>query len=323
MAYKYALLDPNVSESARRYNDTILGPKTLGFEVTSISFARRCGKGNIDPQHTQGRSSSCIEEALTYPLPPDGTIFVTERRDKDSVGGMAVMTLRSLRQTDKIDKILVAMVGALDRHGASEAFELYPELFEFKSEVITTDALNIIAMSDSDLWPDLESRVRDTMKVLCGEMPKEQLDQILAMKDRKRSYFAPTMYDEIAFISAPGEYSKAREWAIKKHQIVVVEDIGYTQVLGKIKEFRRVTVARQSVAPLNRDLFEKRINEAEARSRGISLQELERRNLKWGGTQNIVSSPNGKGRSTELPISEILQVAHSCIISKKVSSTNK
>ena len=314
MPYLYGLLNPNISGWAREHNNGWLGPNTLGIEVTSIIHAKRCGLGNIDPQHTQGRSSSAAEEAIMYHLPPRGSKLVTERSDKDALAAMAIITLRLQGQIDRVDKILVAMVGALDRHGAHEAITLYPELFEMRQEVVATDALNIVAMVESERWPTLEKRVKDTMRILCGEMPSKEVRQIIAMKDRRPHHFTAEQYDGITYVRAPGGYSKAREWAVRQFPVTVVEDPLTLHSNNAVNARRRVTLVRQSLAAFDRDLFEKLVNEAEAQARHTTLNELERRNLKWGGPLNIVSSPQGSGRETVLPTVTILQSAHACLL---------
>ena len=48
-AYTYGLLDPRAGVAGE--NLPLLGAATLGIEVTVPELARRCGLGNIDPQH--------------------------------------------------------------------------------------------------------------------------------------------------------------------------------------------------------------------------------------------------------------------------------
>lgn len=60
------------------------------------ALATACQRGNIDPQHTGGDASRCaIEEAVTAPLPPAGTVLVTVRPDADALGAMTVLSLRA------------------------------------------------------------------------------------------------------------------------------------------------------------------------------------------------------------------------------------
>lgn len=100
-------------------NEAWLGPLTLGIEVTEPTLAARCGLGNMDPQH--GRmplpDQAAIDLALDWPLPPGGSRLVTLRADSDSVGAMAVLSLR--HSGVALDRHAVARVRAIsqwDRH---------------------------------------------------------------------------------------------------------------------------------------------------------------------------------------------------------------
>lgn len=83
--YRFASLCPHLRGVG---NEALLGPMTLGIEVTVPALAARCGLRNIDPQHTGGDPQhAAIEVCLEAPLPPDGATLVTIRPDLDSVGG--------------------------------------------------------------------------------------------------------------------------------------------------------------------------------------------------------------------------------------------
>jgi hypothetical protein len=74
----------------------LLGPATLGVEVTEAELAARCGLGNIDPQHGgPGDSRAAIEAALDWPPPAPGATLATIRIDADACGAMAVLTRRA------------------------------------------------------------------------------------------------------------------------------------------------------------------------------------------------------------------------------------
>ena len=99
-AYVYGLLDPALGAAGE--NLRLLGPTTLGIEVTVPELVRRCGLGNIDPQHGGGvgigtSDTTAIEACLAAALPPTGAILVTVRPDLDAFGGMALLALRRAR----------------------------------------------------------------------------------------------------------------------------------------------------------------------------------------------------------------------------------
>jgi hypothetical protein len=115
---RYGLLHPSPrSDSARRENDALLGPATLGIEVTVPALARCCGLGNVDPQHDGGADSrAAIESCLEHPTPPPGAFLVTVRPDLDALGAMALLSLR--RTNDRLGADLrarVAAIGVMDR----------------------------------------------------------------------------------------------------------------------------------------------------------------------------------------------------------------
>jgi hypothetical protein len=103
----------NFIESPKR----ITAPsQTLGIEATRPDTIQRCGLGNIDEQHRQGGDGrAAIEVALTYPLPADGTHLVTDRPDLDSIGAMAVLSIRLLGVELSLPALeRIAMVAAAD-----------------------------------------------------------------------------------------------------------------------------------------------------------------------------------------------------------------
>ena len=107
-AYTYGLLDPRAGAAGGGdgggENARLLGPTTLGIEVTVPELARRCGLGNIDPQHGGGigvrnpSAAAAIEACLTATPPPAGAILVTVRPDLDAFGAMALLALRRARR---------------------------------------------------------------------------------------------------------------------------------------------------------------------------------------------------------------------------------
>lgn len=99
-SYAYARLIPSNPTSDFNITNLPVIPKTLGIEITDASLAACCSLGNIDPQHGFARGctvpgSAAIEVALGWPLPPHGATLATIRPDTDSIGAMAVLSLRA------------------------------------------------------------------------------------------------------------------------------------------------------------------------------------------------------------------------------------
>ena len=120
--YVYGLLDPAVGAAGD--NLRLLGATTLGIEVTVPELARRCGLGNIDPQHG-GRigtpSAAAIEACLTTKLPPTGSILATVRPDLDAFGAMALLALRRAGV-----EVGTAMRKRIDHAALADRFERGP-----------------------------------------------------------------------------------------------------------------------------------------------------------------------------------------------------
>lgn len=118
--YNYAVLDPRNIPAAPANDKVFESPVgVLGLEVTLPALAARCMLGNIDAQHTGGyqglpaldpmwarndaayegddkwRFTTAIQLATTCALPPVAATLATIRPDLDSVGAMAVLSLRA------------------------------------------------------------------------------------------------------------------------------------------------------------------------------------------------------------------------------------
>lgn len=90
---------------------------TLGVEVTARHLAQACSLGNIDPQHLdRDASTAAIEAALTWPLPAEGATLATIRADADSLGAMAVLTLRA--QGLPVDTGRVQLIADADKEAS-------------------------------------------------------------------------------------------------------------------------------------------------------------------------------------------------------------
>jgi len=308
--YRFGMLRTDRSEEADRHNAELLGPNTLGVEVTRPELASRCGLGNIDPQHEQGvEKSSAAEAALVCPLPPTGTTIVTIRFDKDAIVAMAVLALRAEGKEQKIDKFLLNWVGALDRGTYDLARINHPEIDGFFHRDVT-DALNTIAKDGDGRWKNLVSKVRATAQILTGEITKEEIRKIASQRKRLSGDFSNQvqMYGEVAYIHAVQQYEAARNWGNPRFPVAVVFDPERKTESGGVQERWCIVRQEQPRKVFDRVGCEVAINEAEAKKRGLSLEQLAAESLLWGGTKNLLVSPQGAGFGTELSKEEIMAV---------------
>ncbi len=300
--YGFGLLRLGVSVDVLEHNDKLLGALTLGIEVTKEELARRCGLGNVDPQHVRGGgNSSAIEEALCYPLPPAGAMLVTIRPDQDSIGAMAIFYLRAIGKEQTIDKALVVRIGAVDRLGLRGAHDAYASTGGLPGTQREADAIQVIVSSD-DPTLTLEDKVVSISQIIAGEMSLQKLQTIAGMKVRSQREFIVVMELGVPLIETRGGYKEARSMINKDYPVGVVIDSAYAGQNGG--EYRFTVVRKPGY--FDRWGFDAEINAEEAKERGISREELERRMCGWGGNNNIVSSSEGFGCETVLPKERIL-----------------
>lgn len=309
-SYRVAILRTDDSDEAREHNAQWLGEKTLGIEVTIDALASQCVLGHIDPQHRADGTSSAIEAALEWPLPPHDSRLVTIRQDRDSIGAMAVLLLRAEQRDKKIDKLLVNALGVLDRMPIDRAQAEYGDLLAMFSRDQFDAMSYIVKQSD---WP-LMRKVKMVANMLVDEMPKHEMARYARLRAeaqarlRESSCFTVNMYCSVAFCEAPGEYEYARTVVNQRHPIAVIHDPERITDSGGKQD--RWCVVRQ-VRPkkvFDRASFVAAVNAAEANARDLSLDELTRQGLIWGGPPNLVISPQGEGRGTKLPREEILEL---------------
>ena len=150
--YQFELLDPRPTEEARHHNEEIFSGTVFGIEVTVPALAERC-IFNIDPQHGDLLSNrAAIEDAVSCPLPLEGSTLVTIRPDLDSVGSMAVLESRargiSLRDTSG----RIALIAKADRF---ERAGEWPGVTEFPSR--------------KKLWPDERTHILAPIAACVGD----------------------------------------------------------------------------------------------------------------------------------------------------------
>jgi len=289
MTYRFGILRAGTSDGAIAHNVEFLGDYTLGVEVTQPVLAQFCFLGNIDPQHSSGgEDSSAIEEALKFDIPSNLKTLVTMSLDKDSIGAMAVIVLRTEGRIDDINRPLVCWIGALDRGPYRDAREKHPELNEMFDRT-TTDAMNAIIHQDHPLF----EKVSLVGKVLTGEMSIVEMTWWCEQIQRaEHKIFHPELYGDVAFFYVPGEYREAREYGNREYELAVIFDPEKKTVNGS--EYRWCVVRQElPYKVFDRVGFEDAVNNAEATKRGITREMLRDKGLEWGGPPNLIVSPSG------------------------------
>ena len=164
-AYAYGLLDPRVGASGR--NLALLGAATLGIEVTVPELARRCGLGNIDPQHGSGvrlgaTGTAAIETCLTATPPPSDATLVTVRPDLDAFGSMALLALRHAGvEPNPVMRARIDRVARADRfdHGPWPGQRPLPAT-QADYAAVTKQDLTLVAVTGAMVDRELSARAR-------------------------------------------------------------------------------------------------------------------------------------------------------------------
>lgn len=186
--YTYAILDPRPIPVAIEANDKVFttGP-VVGIEVTVPALATRC-VANIDPQHSEGNHElAAIEVAVTGEIPLAGSVLATVRADLDSIGAMAIFSLRSqcidiTSATDRIGLIATSDKFARGRWQGVKALPTVNHLFDDSTASTETDTrLAPIASAISDFKIAVADRVETLKKwLMTGEEPVGYREKFIA-----------------------------------------------------------------------------------------------------------------------------------------------
>lgn len=288
LPYRYGLLLPFRQKGAASRNASLLGPLTLGIEVTELELAMACGLGNIDPQHGVasgggGTMLAAIEAALECPLPPPGAMLVTIRPDADAFGAMAVLTHRALgRPIGATMRVRIGEVAREDafRFGswkqwrkANQPLPIPASLHDLSPTSSRSGALSRIAQNGS---LDAAVRVQATLDWLAGgclpvsqpNHPPEQ-EQLLIDSWNSGEICVAQVHLSLAVIRS--DFPQALRKLGYRHAPVVIAE-------GELEAGRKITIAQ----------FEPGwIDLAELCSRLNALEPG------WGGSPTIIGSPQG------------------------------
>ena len=297
---KFEILDPRPIEAARVANEKIFtsGP-VLGIEVTVPALAKRCVK-NLDPQHSGGNADlAAIEVAVTTAeLPQEDMTLATVRADLDSVGAMAVFSIRARGISLEPAMERISRVAIADKfvRGGWPGQKSLPTRDNQATSASESRQLAVIAVAVADFKVPLEARVSIMENwLLNGTEP----EQYRASVDRERSDLINALEKgqikretrangKIAVVETTHRAATAVGYALAP--VVVALNPSFKQGPGEGYR-RKFTVCA----------FEPKF----ADIRG-ALAELATLEAGWGGSPTIGGSPQGV--SSVLTIDQVVEI---------------
>lgn len=281
--YRLALLDPRPAKRAETLEFLAATP-VLGVEVTVPELAAACQLGNLDPQHAgQDASTSAVEAAVTWPLPPAGAWLATVRPDSDAYSAMAVLQLRAAG-ADITGQVAarIAAVGAADR-SRSEA----------PTQVSNLSAFRAACLSTRDPQAGVALAVEYLLTGRFAGMEQVRERERVAAERRETAEVARTVTlagdGRIAVVESTSRY--AVKAAYQRADVVVVVN----------PAFRRPGAADDEPA-------HRKITLAQARLGLVDLPavfaDLAAREPGWGGSPTVGGSP--QGTASTIPTQEIV-----------------
>ncbi|UYN93746.1 MAG: hypothetical protein KIT25_17035 [Enhydrobacter sp.] len=304
--YRYSLLDPRndaavpaaVRVAAERCNAPLLGPRTLGIEVTVPALAARCGLGNVDPQHDGGADRrAAIDVCLERRLPPSGSFLVTIRPDPDALGSMAVLALRAHRGA--VDTTVASRVARLSRadrfaHGPWPGPRPLPAAVDDFDGCREIAALAALAQ---DRVLALSGRVGGIAAWLLGGDAPPQYREWVDRRRRtvlRRLRAGEDRYEVKAdgrMVVLQGGGVGALQLGYRLAPVVIAESLAFGE-----PPHRKLSVAQYDAS--HADL-------------AAAAAELAAREPGWGGSATIIGSP--QGRRAELPLAQVEAVVMACL----------
>ncbi|MCS7200938.1 MAG: hypothetical protein NZ822_02210 [Patescibacteria group bacterium] len=280
----------------------LINPKTpnyegvvLGIEITSAGFTGP----NLD-HHGEGYTSdspSAIEQALNYDISslPSGKIGLV-KPDPDSVGAIAVLMLR--KEGRKFDETLVRAIGLADRKGpgvfnkdGASLLGVSEEEFERLKKLVAVARYKIV----SQRAPLLESL--DFMKrLLTGQIDEREVGDLYA-QDQKELEEAKRSSEVVeikkgnnTIVVVTSQHSRAFDIGYGKGNVVIAYNPQFKWPNGVVTP--KFTIARyDSNVPLD--------------IRGL-LEELNKLDEGWGGSENIIGSP--QQRVPKITLDELKEI---------------
>lgn len=321
--FSYGLLDPRNPQKfpeAAATNDAVLeGEHILGIEVTVPALAKRCTLGNIDPQHTDGKTDrAAIQDACDSELPPKGAKLVTVRPDPDSIGAMAILELRAKGALPDDSSRLGSEVGFVcGRCGYDHPTGTFcgdlSKILERKNEIAAVDCASRGAWpgpkplpSRDNPWPDglktyscigaavvdkkltIAERVQIMKQwLISGEEPagyaeqvaNERKDLIRALENKEIEILSSD-YNEI--IKVNSKHRAATMIGYSYAPIVIARNPEFKHSTGNIGQ--KYTLCQFELGWVDLPKCIEELNALEENRGGMP---------EWGGTPTIIGSPQG------------------------------
>lgn len=324
---RYALLDPRQIPAATEANEKVFTQEcgicshssgqldgltciwcsgtgnapVYGIEVTVPALAARCIE-NLDPQHAgQNHELAAIEASLVVDIPWHNTVLATVRADLDSIGAMAIFSLRSesVDLTPAMERInLIATSDKFARGGWQGVKELptAEHLYDDSTASAETDTrLAPIASAISDFKVLLVSRVELLKKwLMTGEEPAGYREKFIA----ERQALAKAIADGTINVESVVNGKVAR--VISTHRAAT--SIGYC--IAPIVVALNPTFSFQG-SPVHAKftICQFKLGYVDIKS---ALAELTIMEAGWGGSSTIGGSPQGV--SSTLTIEQVVEV---------------
>lgn len=300
--YKFAILDPRNIPAATEANNKIFtsGP-VYGIEVTVSALASRC-IANIDPQHTgENHELAAIDVALKVELPAPGTILATVRADLDSIGAMAIFSLRSEEvdlapATNRIGLIATSDKFARGGWTGPKSLPTAEHLYDDSTASAESDSrLAPLAAAVSDFKAPLSERVETLKKwLLTGEEPAGYRERWIAERQALAQAIADGTID--AKVVANGKIARV----ISTHRAAT--SIGYC--------LAPVVVAMNPTFSFQGSPAHAKFTICQFTPGFMDLTEVKAELAAlepgWGGSPTIIGSPQGV--SSTLTIDQVVEV---------------
>ncbi len=291
---KFELLDPR--PVGKEANDKVLSQDCLGIEVTIPALAKGCTLGNIDPQHSGSDITTAAIEAVVHcSLPPVDATLVTVRADLDSVGAMAVLTMRA--QGIELSEEIKARIGVIAD-------------FDKFSNSGWTGPKEV--PSRNNPWPDAREKSLSAMNLAVMDFKSTLSDRVALMQDWLQSGSQPEKYVSLAEAARESMIS-----ALEKGEISYEINDGIAVVHSAHMAGTTIGYCLSPIVMLQNPKFRFQGGEPHVKFTICQLQaglvdlmkvkeELSSLEAGWGGSPTIIGSPQGV--SSLLSLEQVMEV---------------